>query len=150
MSPIDLNVFDRTQGSPHLQSPGSWGNDRTYVTLPPPSGTRSATTAPEVCPNLSIGIFEVLTVRTTVTAVRLSVPVRVKGPPYLQNDTIITIKLVLPDTTHVSFIIMLKCSLQEQYVSTQLRGHHQAGIVMKLKMAARKQLVYLWGPVRFI
>jgi hypothetical protein len=30
--------------------------------------------------------------------------------------------------------------LQEQHVSTQLRGHYQGGIVMKLKMAVHKQL----------
>jgi hypothetical protein len=30
--------------------------------------------------------------------------------------------------------------LQEQHVSTQLTGHHQAGIVIKLKMAIHKQL----------
>jgi hypothetical protein len=32
--------------------------------------------------------------------------------------------------------------LQEQHVSNQLRGYHQAGIVMKLKMAVHKQLAY--------
>jgi hypothetical protein len=32
--------------------------------------------------------------------------------------------------------------LQEQHVSTQLRGHHQAGIVVKLKMAVHKQLAH--------
>jgi hypothetical protein len=37
--------------------------------------------------------------------------------------------------------------LQEQHVSTQLRGHHQAGIVTKLKMAVHKQLAYLRDPV---
>jgi hypothetical protein len=29
--------------------------------------------------------------------------------------------------------------LQDQHVSTQLRGYHQAGIVMKLKMAVHKE-----------
>jgi hypothetical protein len=32
--------------------------------------------------------------------------------------------------------------LQEQHVSTQLRGHHQAGIVMGMKMAVYEELVY--------
>jgi hypothetical protein len=32
--------------------------------------------------------------------------------------------------------------LQEQHVSTQLRGHYQAGIVMKFKMAVHKQFAY--------
>jgi hypothetical protein len=57
--------------------------------------------------------------------------------------------LVPPNTTRLSFIIMLNFFLQKQHVSTQLRGHHQAGIVMKLKMAVRKQLLYLRDPVRF-
>jgi hypothetical protein len=39
--------------------------------------------------------------------------------------------------------------LQEQHVSTQLRDHNQAGIVIKLKMAVRKQSLYLGDPVRF-
>jgi hypothetical protein len=63
--------------------------------------------------------------------------------------TVNSITLVLSNTTCVSSIIMLKVFLQEQHVSTQLRGHHQAGIVMKLKMAVHKQLVYLQDPVRF-
>jgi hypothetical protein len=59
-----------------------------------------------------------------------------------------TIKLVPSNTTCVSFIIMLKCFLQEQHISTQLRGHHQANIVIKLKITVHKQLAYLRDPVR--
>jgi hypothetical protein len=40
------------------------------------------------------------------------------------------------------FYYYVKTFLQEQHVSTQLRGHHQAGIVMKLKMSVHKQLAY--------
>jgi hypothetical protein len=45
---------------------------------------------------------------------------------------------------HNSFIFYynFKKFLQEQYVSTQLRGHHQAGIVTKLKMAIHEHLAY--------
>jgi hypothetical protein len=64
-------------------------------------------------------------------------------------EKINTIKLVLSNTTCVSFIIMLKSILQEQHVSTQLRSHHPASTVMKLKMAVHKQLVYLQDPVQF-
>jgi hypothetical protein len=39
--------------------------------------------------------------------------------------------------------------LQEQHVSTQLQDHHQAGKVMKMKMALHKQLAYLRDLVRF-
>jgi hypothetical protein len=89
MSCIDLNMFDRTQGNPHLQSPSGWRDGRTYVAVPSPVvGTSSPTTAPEVCPNFSIGILEELTMGTTVTAFHLNVPICIKGPPYLQNDTI--------------------------------------------------------------
>jgi hypothetical protein len=37
------------------------------------------------------------------------------------------------------FYYCVKMSSQEQHVSTQLTGHHQGGIVMKLKMAVHKQ-----------
>jgi len=61
-------MFDRTQGSPHLQSPGSWRSGRTYVTVPSPVvGTTSCTAAPEVCPHFRIEILEEPTMRTTVT-----------------------------------------------------------------------------------
>jgi hypothetical protein len=43
----------------------------------------------------------------------------------------------------------VKIFLQGQHVSTQLRGHHQASTVMKLKMAIHKQLVYLRDPIWF-
>jgi hypothetical protein len=36
--------------------------------------------------------------------------------------------------------------LQEQHVSTQLRDHHQANVVMKFKMATHKQLAYPRDP----
>jgi hypothetical protein len=40
------------------------------------------------------------------------------------------------------FYDYVKMFLREQHVSTQLRGHHQASIVMKLEMAVHKQLAY--------
>jgi hypothetical protein len=40
--------------------------------------------------------------------------------------------------------------LQEQHVSTQLRGHHQVGIVMKLKMAVHKQLDPVDMPTAYV
>jgi hypothetical protein len=89
MSCIDMNIFDRTQGNPHMQSTGSWRNGRTYITVPlPVVGATSCTTAPEVCPHFSIEILEELTVRITMGICLLSVPICIKGPPCLQNDTI--------------------------------------------------------------
>lgn len=49
--PHFMNVYSGrgTQGSPHMQSPGSWRSSGTYVTIPSPVvGTRSCTTAREV------------------------------------------------------------------------------------------------------
>jgi hypothetical protein len=45
---------------------------------------------------------------------------------------------------HTSCILYYyaKMYLQEQHVSTQLRGHHQVRIVMKLKMAIQKLFKY--------
>jgi hypothetical protein len=40
--------------------------------------------------------------------------------------------------------------LQKQRVSTQLKGHYHASVVMELKRAVHKQLAYLRDPVRFI
>jgi hypothetical protein len=53
---------------------------------------------------------------------------------------------------HNSFIFYyyVKMFLQKQHVSTHLRGHHQASVVMELRKAVHKQLAYVRDPVRFI
>jgi hypothetical protein len=63
------------------------------------------------------------------------------------SSLINTVMLVPSNTTRVSFIIMLKWFLQERHVSTQLRGHHHASTVMKLKMAV--QFIYT-HTIRYI